>query len=77
MELLVKTNDLVLLSYINALFKDGNITHQILDNNMSILEGSVGVIPRRVLVEEVDVPRAKAILIDAGLGHELEKKEKK
>lgn len=76
MELLVKTNDLVLLSYINALFKDGNITHQILDNNMSILEGSVGVIPRRVLVEEVDVPRAKAILIDAGLGHELEKKEK-
>ena len=55
MELLVKTNDLVLLSFINALFKDGNISHQILDHNMSILEGSVGIIPRRVLVEEKDV----------------------
>ena len=76
MELLVKTNDLVLLSFINALFKDGNINHQILDQNMSIMEGSVGVIPRRVLVEEKDIPRAKAILIDAGLSHELEKEDK-
>ena len=56
--------------------KMATLVHQILDQNMSIMEGSVGVIPRRVLVEEKDIPRAKAILIDAGLGHELEKEDK-
>jgi hypothetical protein len=38
---------------------------------MSILEGSVGVIPRRILVHEDDNRAARQVLTDAGLGHEL------
>jgi hypothetical protein len=43
----------------------------VLDQNMSILEGSVGVIPRRILVHEDDNRAARQVLADAGLAHEL------
>jgi hypothetical protein len=38
---------------------------------MSVLEGSLGILPRRVLVAEGEELRARQILEDAGLGHEL------
>jgi hypothetical protein len=38
---------------------------------MSILEGSLGMLPRRLLVEDDQADRARRILIDAGLGDEL------
>ena len=68
---LVRTNDVVLISAIGALLDGANIHHLVLDQNMSILEGSVGMIPRRILVHEDDVAAARQILIDAGLAHEL------
>jgi hypothetical protein len=43
----------------------------VLDQNMSVLEGSIGVLPRRVLVAEVHVPAARQLLEEAGYGHEL------
>jgi hypothetical protein len=68
---LVRTNDVVLLSVIGALLDGAEIGHLVLDQNMSVIEGSVGVIPRRVLVRDDDVRAARQILTDAGLGHEL------
>lgn len=68
---LVRTNDLVLISAIEALMKGANIDYVVLDQNMSVLEGSLGMLPRRVLVEEEQVSRARRVLQDAGLGHEL------
>ena len=68
---IVRTNDPVLLSAIEAFFESAGIPHLILDRNMSVLEGSLGIIPRRVLVPEDDAPRARRLLRDAGLGHEL------
>jgi hypothetical protein len=38
---------------------------------MSIIEGSLGVLPRRILVHEEDNREARQILVDAGLSHEL------
>jgi hypothetical protein len=38
---------------------------------MSVLEGSIGILPRRVLVAEEDAPAARQLLEAAGLGHEL------
>jgi hypothetical protein len=38
---------------------------------MSVLEGSLGILPRRVLVGDDEVSRARQVLRDAGLGHEL------
>ncbi|WP_022721523.1 DUF2007 domain-containing protein [Rhodopseudomonas sp. B29] len=68
---LVRTNDAVLLSAIGALLDGAAIEYLVMDQNMSILEGSLGVIPRRVLVHEDDLRCARQVLTDAGLAHEL------
>ena len=72
---LVRTNDVVLVSAIGALLDGAHIDHLVLDQNMSILEGSVGIIPRRILVHEDDNGAARQVLIDAGLAHELRPSE--
>jgi hypothetical protein len=68
---LVRTNDIVLVSAIGALLDGANIHHLVLDQNMSIIEGSLGILPRRILVHEDDSRQARQLLTDAGLGHEL------
>jgi hypothetical protein len=68
---LVRTNDVVLLSAVGALLDGASIDHLVLDQNMSILEGSLGVIPRRLLVHDDDLRAARQVLTDAGLAHEL------
>jgi len=68
---LVRTNDAVLLSAVEALLQAANIRHLVLDQNMSVLEGSLGILPRRILVAEEQVASARRLLADAGLAHEL------
>lgn len=68
---LVRTNDVVLLSAIGALLDGAEIDYLVMDQNISVLEGSVGIIPRRVLVHSDDVRAARQVLTDAGLAHEL------
>ena len=68
---LVRTNDAVLISAIEALLNGADIRHLVLDRHMSTIEGSLGILPRRILVDEADWQGARHILEDAGLGHEL------
>ena len=68
---LVRTNDIVLVSAVGALLDGAHIHHLVLDQNMSIIEGSLGVLPRRILVHEDDNRAARQVLADAGLSHEL------
>ena len=68
---LVRTNDAVLVSAVQALLDAAHIPHLVLDQNMSVLEGSIGVLPRRVLVPDEKLEAARALLREAGLGHEL------
>jgi hypothetical protein len=68
---IVRTNDLILITAIEALLKGAGIHHIVLDQNMSVLEGSLGMLPRRVLVGEDEAARARRVLTDSGLGHEL------
>jgi hypothetical protein len=68
---LVRTNDPVLVSAIEALLEGAGIGHVVLDRNMSVLEGSIGILPRRILVAENEVAAARKLLEDAGLGNEL------
>ena len=68
---IVRTNNAVLITAIEALLKGAEIHHMVLDQNMSVLEGSVGVLPRRVLVPDEDEAAARRLLTDAGLAHEL------
>ncbi|MGH6727897.1 MAG: DUF2007 domain-containing protein [Pseudolabrys sp.] len=68
---LVRTNDMVLVSAVVALLEAARIRHVVFDQNMSVLEGSLGVLPRRILVSEAQELTARQILEDAGLGKEL------
>lgn len=68
---LVRTNDIVLVSAIGALLDGANIYHLVVDQNMSVIDGSIGILPRRILVHEDDNRLAREIFRDAGLAHEL------
>jgi hypothetical protein len=68
---IVRTNDAVLITAIEALLKGANIRHMVLDQNMSVLDGSLNMLPRRIVVDNENVVRARRLLTDAGLGHEL------
>ena len=68
---LIRTNDAVLVSAVGALLDGAGIPHVVLDQNMSVLEGSLGILPRRLLVAERHAMTARRLLEDAGLGHEL------
>lgn len=72
MEELIRTNDMVLISFIEALLDEARIEHMVLDTNMSVLEGSLGVLPRRVLVDGERMNQARRVLRDAGLGAEID-----
>lgn len=64
---LLRTNDAVLISYISALLADAGVHAIVLDTHTSILEGSIGALPRRIMVAEADEREARAALAAAGL----------
>jgi hypothetical protein len=69
---LLRTNDAVTISAVGALLDGAGISYLVLDQNMSIVEGSLGIIPRRILVADDDLAAARRVLSEAGLAHELE-----
>ncbi|WP_296582515.1 DUF2007 domain-containing protein [Xanthobacter sp.] len=71
MQEMVRTNDLVLLGAIEALLTSADVGHMVADAHMSVLEGSIGVFPRRLLVVDEDAPRARRLLMEAGFGAAL------
>lgn len=65
MKELFRSNDAVLLSYVEALLSEAGVEHVVVDGNMSIVEGSLGILPRRMLVSEEQWDRAVCILKEA------------
>ena len=74
MKELVRTNDAVLISFVEALMRDAGIACLVADQNMSVLDGSLGILPRRIMVDADEIERAKKILADAGIGNEIEQR---
>jgi hypothetical protein len=68
---LMRSNDPVLISFVGSLLRDAEIEHFVADEHMSILDGSIGALPRRVMIDEEQVDQARRLLRDADLGHEL------
>ena len=68
---LIRANDPVLVSAIGALLDGAGIRYLVLDQNMSVIEGSIGILPRRIMVDDENVAAARRVMHDAGLGHEL------
>ena len=71
MKELLRTNDIVLISLVEALLKGEGIGCFVADEHMSSLEGSLGFLPRRVMVEADRLGQARRLLEDAGLTGEL------
>jgi hypothetical protein len=71
MQEIIRTNDLVILSLAESLMKEAGIHCIIADQSMSVLEGSLGLLPRRFLVESDRADEARRIFKDAGLEAEL------
>lgn len=70
---LVRTNDPVVISFIEALLRDAGIGHFVADQNMSIAEGSVGILAKRVMVDADRADEARRLLADAGVGDEIKR----
>jgi hypothetical protein len=64
---LLRTNDMALLSFVDALLSETEIPYVLADVHMSAMEGSLGVLPRRVLVNDDDWNEAVELLSDAGV----------
>lgn len=74
MKAVIKTNDPLMVSFVIDLLKKEGVKAFEFDQNFSVLDGSIGVIPRRIMVIDDELELARELLKGAGLGHELELK---
>lgn len=65
MKELFRSNDPVMISYAEAVLKAEGIASLVLDQHMSVLEGSIGILPRRMMVADEDEAFARQLLRDA------------
>jgi hypothetical protein len=65
---IMRTNDLVVVSFARSLLEDAGIAFMVADEHISAMEGAIGAFPRRFLVEEDHVGAARSLLDEAGLG---------
>ncbi|GIR83697.1 MAG: hypothetical protein CML53_03550 [Rhodobacteraceae bacterium] len=67
MKELMSTNDITKFVYAETVLNSNNIVNFALDVNISVLEGSIGILPRRLMVMTHDYDRAVKLLTDFGL----------
>ncbi|MEO1677990.1 MAG: DUF2007 domain-containing protein [Pseudomonadota bacterium] len=64
MKELLRTNDPVTIAHAKALLDGEEIVHFEMDVHMSVLEGSIGILPRRLMVRSQDLFMARAVMRD-------------
>jgi hypothetical protein len=68
---LLRTNDAVIISFVESLMRDAGIGCFVADQNMSVMDGSLGILPRRIMIEADKADEARRILADAGIANEI------
>ncbi len=68
---LMRTNDTVVVGLARSLLEAEGLLVMVADGNMSVLEGSIGMFPQRLMVVSSELERARAVLSDAGLAEWL------
>lgn len=71
MKELVRTNNPVLLSWLQVLLRDAGVESVVFDSHMSVLEGSANAIPRRLMVSDDDYDLARQTMTEAGEGNHI------
>ncbi|MGE3873603.1 MAG: DUF2007 domain-containing protein [Parvibaculaceae bacterium] len=67
MKEVLRTNDLVLLSYATHVLAEAGIEAHVFDAHMSAVEGSIGAFPRRLMVQDEDIGKALRELSNAAI----------
>ena len=68
---LLRTNDLVLLSFLKALLCEARLTPIVFDQGINALDGNIGAFPQRLMVEDDEADQARRVLREAGYGSHL------
>lgn len=68
---IVRTNDLVLIGFLQSLLENANIPVFVADTHISALEGMIGAFPRRIMVPDDHAAQARRLIREAGHGAEL------
>jgi len=71
MKILMRTTNPATLSFVQAVLKESDIQSYVFNENMSIMEGSIGAIPRQLMVADDDLSEAIAAMEAMELGHEV------
>jgi hypothetical protein len=64
MKELLRTTDPTVIAYAQALLQGEDIAVFEMDVHMSVLDGSLGILPRRLMVRDADLFMARAVLVD-------------
>lgn len=67
MKELLRSSDPTVIAFASALLAGEDIAFFPLDVHMSILEGSLGILPRRIMVRDQDLYRARIVMTDNDL----------
>ncbi|WP_112663240.1 DUF2007 domain-containing protein [Microvirga flavescens] len=68
---IVRTNDLVMIGFLQSLLENANIPVLVADQHVSAVEGMLGAFPRRILVPDDRAAEARRLIVEAGLEAEL------
>ena len=68
---LIRTNDAVVISFVESLLRTPASSCLVADQNMSVLDGSIGILPRRSWCWTRTSTRPRRILADAGIANEI------
>ena len=68
---IIRSNDIVLIGFVQSLLEGASIPVLVADGHMSAIEGSIGAFPRRLLVPEDHNLQARRLVREAGLAAEL------
>lgn len=70
MKELLRTNDPVLISFVASILEDAGLAHVVLDTHMSVLDGSIGALPRRIMVDVDCLGQARQLLDEEGIEYD-------
>ena len=67
MKELLRSTDPTVIAFASALLSGEDIEVFVMDVHMSVLEGSIGVLPRRMMVRDEDLTAAERVILDNGI----------